>query len=390
MRGAHVARASESAHTARLRRRATLLRAHHDVAWPVWSDDRLLAWTERLRHLLPDSGGAASAARRDELWQRMEGGVDAVAYDRLELFLLDLTLQTKLVSSHEASSLLFMGAALFAAADEIGLRRASFRLLLQRMHAYLDVHTALGFAAAHPYYSRVTRESLDLLLAERRHSMRLTPGGAVLRADAIFAGLLARGSEPRASISFDELARWSMQAQYVRPGSGALLYQKRLPAHWLDPRSVGTHGFFKSPRSRKVPPRVPRPPPLEGVPAAPLDFPPPPSERLRRPIRQQPPVAPVRPPPMPPPHHHGIPTLPPPVAPALELRPEPEPRPPPKPLEIVLPPPAPTPPRVPTPPPVPRVPAPRRRMQRLAQMGAGCDAWNTKGKAVGLGDGTYF
>ena len=94
--------------------------------WPISSDDRLLPWTERLRVLLPDSGGAASARRRQELWQRMGCGEEA-EYETLELFLLNLVLNSAIIPTSLASSgqLLFLGAGLYAASDEVAEIKSS-------------------------------------------------------------------------------------------------------------------------------------------------------------------------------------------------------------------------------------------------------------------------
>ena len=311
-------------------------------------------------------------------------------YETLELFLLNLVLNSAIIPTSLASSgqLLFLGAGLYAASDEVGLAKASFRLLLQRMHAYLDVHTALSMECVHPYFSRVTIEALLRLLHERRHSMRLVPGGKVLTSEQIFHGLAGGEVHPQ-TISFDTLARWSMQAQYVRAGSGALLYQKRLPSHWLDPVSVGQFGYYKSPRSRRPAPRRPRPappPPIESAPALPLELPPPPQMRMRKARRHRPSIPPMPAPSMPPVPPFQPASLPPSPLPPPMRTAEPEPKPPPRPLEIILPPPTPppTPPRAPTP---PKQPCPRRRMRRpRAQMGVGCNVWSTTGRSMGLDD----
>lgn len=197
---------------------ATVLR-HQPLAWPQSQPEWLkyatspkvraaaqASWTQRLRVLLPDANGAPSAARREALWQRVCASGDmtlleCVPLEQLISTLESVALQSGLVERRPAGhappkQCLFMGAALRAAAEEIGaqfigtgpgrgddasriVHRRAFRLLLMRMHQYLDVHAVLADVVTEPHH-RVRRDSFERLLRERRHVHSLKPGGEVL------------------------------------------------------------------------------------------------------------------------------------------------------------------------------------------------------------------
>ena len=206
------------------------------------------SWTLALRALLPDSNGAPSAARREVLWQRIavqqpDGAWDEhIPLPEMQAALERVVQQSGVVERKPlgeptSRSILFLDFALRAAAEEVGVARRTFRLLLMRMHQYLDVHAVLP-EVAEPHH-RVRRESFERLLRERQHEMRLAPGGPVAPLHKIYEKLLNPGES---EVQFDRLARWSMCAQHVRPGSGALAPQPRLADHWLDPSSLGIHG----------------------------------------------------------------------------------------------------------------------------------------------------
>ena len=73
------------------------------------------------------------------------------------------------------------------------------------------------------------------------------PDSQPLAVRQLFAQLCATG---KSSIFFNTLARWSLKLQLVRPGSGALVPQKRWPTHWASPASVGTYGAHYTARGR--------------------------------------------------------------------------------------------------------------------------------------------
>ena len=116
------------------------------------------AWTDRLRVLLPEASSAPSSARREALWQRMMtqqfDGLDLDDADEVPLELLQAEIervcqQAGLFERQQAGQVtgrerLFLGAGLRAACEEVtgGLiaQRRSFRLILMRLHQYLDVH----------------------------------------------------------------------------------------------------------------------------------------------------------------------------------------------------------------------------------------------------------
>ena len=66
--------------------------------------------------------------------------------------------------------MLFLSAAVRAAADEAGLRRRHFRTLVMRLHQYLDVHAVLA-AEVHEPHHRVKRDGFEKLLRERHHHL---------------------------------------------------------------------------------------------------------------------------------------------------------------------------------------------------------------------------
>ena len=72
--------------------------------------------------------------------------------------------------------------------------------------------------------------------------------GPILSAYNIFESM---GTPGVPDVAFDKVARWSMRQQWVRPGSGALVPQKRFLAHMIDPSSVGLLGTYNSARCRK-------------------------------------------------------------------------------------------------------------------------------------------
>jgi hypothetical protein len=215
-------------------------------------------WTERLRTLLPDSNGAPSSSRREELWQRMatrqlDGSWDEqIPQEELQAELEKLVLQTGLVERRQLGAahpkpLLFLSCALKAAAEEVGeVSRRKFRLLLMRMHQYLDVH-ALIPEVSEPH-GKVRRELYHRLLRERAHVLKLKPRDKEMLTEYKVFEKLGVPGDP--TLVFDRLARWSMTAQFVRPGSGSEVIQPRYPDHCLDPASVGVHGLYNSAHSR--------------------------------------------------------------------------------------------------------------------------------------------
>ena len=116
------------------------------------------SWPDKLRVLLPDSNAAPSAARREVLWQRMalaHGYEDELPLEILLEEIEKLLCQTGLVDRPKlgqpvSKPVLFLTAALRAAADEAGLERRAFRILLMRMHQYLDVYAVLSDAIDEP------------------------------------------------------------------------------------------------------------------------------------------------------------------------------------------------------------------------------------------------
>ena len=222
--------------------------------------DAMQKWPDRLRVLLPDSNAAPSAARREALWQRMaitnglddQLPVDAVI-EELERLLEHEGLVERQKFEAKSRPVLFLTAALRAAAEETEsladgmIERRTFRLLLMRMHQYLDVYTVLAEVVPEPH-NKVKREHFERLLKERRHTMALKPNGPEVAAYKIFEKIGLPG-EP--DVAFDRIARWSMRQQYVRPGSGAAVTQTRLLDHQMDPGSIGLHGTYQSVRARK-------------------------------------------------------------------------------------------------------------------------------------------
>lgn len=102
----------------------------------------------------------------------------------------------------------------------------------------------------------MTREQFETLLRERRHTIALTPSGPELTGYNVFEKL---GVPGESGIPFDKIARWSVHQQFVRPGSGANVPQRRWRNHWVDPASVGIHGTYHSARLRKPTQRATRP-----------------------------------------------------------------------------------------------------------------------------------
>jgi len=217
----------------------------------------------RLRVLLPDSHAAPSAARREELWQRLSGGRDAV--DVADIFNAFASFARgagliEIVPEDEPSPkrLIFLRAAVYAAADECGLEeegppspggtlfktfhRSRFRVLVQRMHQYLESYAVLADEIYEPG-GRVNLHNFERLLTSVRHELALRHRGPTLTALQLFDSLSNAGE---AFILFDKLARWSMRQQMVRPGSGALVRARRWAAHDLDPSSAGCGGMYSS------------------------------------------------------------------------------------------------------------------------------------------------
>ena len=219
----------------------------------------------RLRVLLPDSHAAPSAARREELWQRLSGGRDAV--DVADIFNAFASFARgagliEIVPEDEPSPkrLIFLRAAVYAAADECGLeeegppspggtlfktfQRSRFRVLIQRMHQYLEAYAVLADEIYEPG-GRVNLHNFERLLTSVRHELALRHRGPTLTPLQLFDTLSNVGE---AFIQFDKLARWSMRQQMVRPGSGALVRARRWAAHDLDPSSAGCGGMYSSVR----------------------------------------------------------------------------------------------------------------------------------------------
>ena len=94
---------------------------------------------------------------------------------------------------------------------------------------------------------KVSRELFGRLLKERRHELALKPRGKPKNPNQLFDALSNAGE---AFVQFDRLARWSMSCQLVRPGSGALVPQKRWAAHMVDPATAGCGGVYNSMRCR--------------------------------------------------------------------------------------------------------------------------------------------
>lgn len=212
----------------------------------------------RLRVVLPDSHAAPSSARRDELWHKLSGGSDVAPVD--ELFgAFSIAMQRAGIvepqqpDAPQPKRLLFLRAAIHSVADECGLveegrafHRSRFRLLIQRVHQYLDAYAVLADQVFEPN-SKVTYELFERLLAERRHEHALRTGGKPMTAVGLFDALSNAGES---FVQFDRLARWSVRCQLVRPGSGALVPQKRWAAHMVDPSTAAIGGTYNSARCR--------------------------------------------------------------------------------------------------------------------------------------------
>lgn len=228
------------------------------------------AWTHWLRVLLPDANSAPSAARREALWRSMSLGgtsdhriaVQDVVEQIEEVLLKSGLVERPRPGQARPRQLLFTAAALRAAATEVGsghtVHRRSFRLLLMRMHQYLDVHAVLAELCDDPQQN-VRRDAFDLLLLQRCHTLTMTtprggrhhhgapgrPAPPQLTPDQIFERLMVPG---QSGVHFDRLATWSMRNQFVRPGSGATVRQPRWAPHLVDPAS--SVGVCHSPTMR--------------------------------------------------------------------------------------------------------------------------------------------
>ena len=284
----------------------------------------------------------------------------------------------------------------------VQLRRGSdltdlrtFRLLSMRLHQYLDVYALLHSELYEPW-SPISFDSFCHLLHERRHK-NVDKAGQLLSLEQGFHLVRHADGGPHGSsvdgrslgtVSFDTLARWSIRSQLVRPGSGALIPQMRMPTHWVAADSVGLYGFADSPRGRRPPP-PPQPKtalmesPLASAPQEP-NHPLPRPERARR-GREEPSAYPG---PAPFPSHNEVAPEPFPF-PMFALwynvcDPEPEPLPP-RPLigHLTMENVAPPKPRPPAAPP-PDAPAPRRPPPRQTQMGLGIDKWGASGAFAAL------
>lgn len=218
-------------------------------------------WTLRLRVLLPEALSAPSAARRETLWQRMAAQqldgeydeqvpIDVLASEIERLCQIAGLFERQQAGQVTGRHVLFLTAALKAAADEVCgapyAQRRQFRLLLMRMHQYLDVHTLLP-EIAEPHH-KVSKDLYERLLKQRRHQLKLHPTD---KEEMTVYGIFSKLSVPgEPDVHFDRLARWSMIAQLVRPGSGAAVKQKRWYDHQIDPSTAGVYGAYSSMRSR--------------------------------------------------------------------------------------------------------------------------------------------
>ena len=201
--------------------------------------DAMQKWPDRLRVLLPDSNAAPSAARREALWQRMaitnglddQLPVDAVI-EELERLLEHEGLVERQKFEAKSRPVLFLTAALRAAAEETEsladgmIERRTFRLLLMRMHQYLDVYTVLAEVVPEPH-NKVKREHFERLLKERRHTMALKPNGPEVAAYKIFEKIGLPG-EP--DVAFDRLPDGRCASSMCVPAR-ALQTQTRLLDH---------------------------------------------------------------------------------------------------------------------------------------------------------------
>lgn len=286
----------------------------------------------------------------------------------------------------------------------VQLRRGSdltdlrtFRLLLMRLHQYLDVYALLHYELYDcAPWSPISFDSFCHLLHERRHK-NVDRAGQLLSLEQGFHLVRHAEGGPHGSsvdgrdlgtVSFDTLARWSIRSQLVRPGSGARIPQMRMPTHWVAADSVGLYGFADSPRGRRPPPP---PQPKAALIESPLasalqepNHPVPRPERARR-GREEPSAYPG---PAPfPSHNEAAPfPFPFPMFPLWDnvCDPEPEPLPPKPPLEHLtmenIAPPKPRPPATAP----PDAPAPRRPPPRQTQMGLGIDTWGASGAFAAL------
>ena len=262
-----------------------------------------------------------------------------------------------------------------------------FRILLMRLHQYLDVHTLLSHECGESPWSPVSFTSFDRLLHERRHK-DYDAKGRLMSSKECFEKLLSADTSyaTLSVISFDILARWSMSTQLVRPGSGVRVKQQRMPSHWIDSGTIGIFGYADSPRSRKPPPPPDITPeeerPIVSNLAAPPELPPDPKPKPPR--ARTPHADPAAYPGPPPPSQmdEDLVTISPrpfPMFPAVETDPGPEPEPAPRPRTPSPPSSDIPPPMRPAPPPAPPPPPVRRPARRVAQMGLGTTAWATTG-----------
>ena len=143
---------------------------NHSLAWPLGEPEWMKAsasfearasaqqaWASKLRVIMPDSCGAASSARREALWQRLVASVgydeelrapENIPLDDLVNLIEKLMQQCGLVERRQLGMptpqpIQFLQAGMRAAADETGLERRSFRVLLMRLHPVSYTHLTL-------------------------------------------------------------------------------------------------------------------------------------------------------------------------------------------------------------------------------------------------------
>ena len=225
-----------------------------------------MSWTARLRTLLPDSSGALAAAQREELWARVtrqQYNATTVEFHDFRDYLENLVVNAGLappVPALEPQRLQFLAAGLHAAVAMVGgmISRQRLRVILMRLHQYLDVYALLNTQIPAGPRSTISREAFGLLLSARQHTLSLQPGGPLVppkpplsSVDCIFKAICGPGRMEDGAI-FDSIACWSVKLQHVRSGSGALATQPRLLAHQVEPSSVAILGGVHSARGRSL------------------------------------------------------------------------------------------------------------------------------------------